>query len=215
MPHRTREENVAAVLDWRRRTKLRLIEAFGGKCGLCGYNRSVRNLAFHHLDPSMKEGGFGQYQSLAWAKVIIEVRKCVMLCANCHGEVHDGLITDLTGCPRFDETFATDKLTPVFDCVVCGHPRKKRQSATCSHECSKTHRLKLGNKQTQRPDKAALSLMLTERNCPKIAADFGVTSKTVRKWAHAYGLTIGTYVRGGPTENRTQDFQLKRMALCH
>jgi hypothetical protein len=112
MPHRTKEENVAGVLAWRRRAKLRLIEAFGGGCGICGYNRCAANMAFHHLDPSQKGVGFGSAQSRSWAKVIHEVRKCVMLCHNCHGEYHAGLITDLSACPRFDETCATYSTRP-------------------------------------------------------------------------------------------------------
>lgn len=108
MPSRTKGERVDAVLDCRRRAKLRLIKCFGGGCGICGYNRSIRNLVFHHINPAEKMSSFGQFQSLAWRKVVAEATKCVMLCHNCHGEVHDGLITDLSGCPRLDESQIAD-----------------------------------------------------------------------------------------------------------
>ena len=97
-------KNVQYVVEWRRRAKKRLVTAFGGKCGICGYNKCDRNLVFHHIDPSQKEFAFGQLQSKAWLKLVEEVKKCVMLCHNCHGEVHEGII-DIIDCPRFNEEF--------------------------------------------------------------------------------------------------------------
>lgn len=73
------------------RTKLKAIQYKGGKCLVCGYNKSMRALTFHHLDPSKKDFGIsGGTKSFEAMKD--ELDKCVLLCANHHAEVHDGLI---------------------------------------------------------------------------------------------------------------------------
>jgi hypothetical protein len=69
-----------------------LVEEAGGRCGLCGYDRCVGALAFHHLDPETKTFGLaegGLARSLAQARA--EAAKCILLCANCHAEVGAGL----------------------------------------------------------------------------------------------------------------------------
>jgi len=54
-------------------------------------------MQFHHLDPSKKDFGVGSKGlTKAWKKVEKELEKTVLLCSNCHGEVHDGLISIAT-----------------------------------------------------------------------------------------------------------------------
>lgn len=86
--------NSAAVARYRRRQKELLIADAGGGCALCGYDRCAAALHFHHLDPPAKVHGIaeaGASRSLARARA--EVKKCVLLCANCHAEVEVGLTT--------------------------------------------------------------------------------------------------------------------------
>ena len=77
--------------SYRREVKRKLIEYKGGKCQICGYNRCQEALEFHHLDPSQKDftisGGTKSFESLK-----PEVDKCILVCANCHREIHAGLI---------------------------------------------------------------------------------------------------------------------------
>ena len=74
-------------------TKSQLVNLKGGCCQICGYNKCNRNLHFHHVDQNTKEFSVGRYFSRRLQKVIEELNKCVLLCANCHGEVHDKLVT--------------------------------------------------------------------------------------------------------------------------
>ena len=77
-----------------RRKKLRqmALEYKGGKCALCGYKKSVRSLSFHHIDPSKKDFGLSSRGfTRSWEKTLIELDKCILLCMNCHMEVHDGI----------------------------------------------------------------------------------------------------------------------------
>lgn len=79
------------VIEFRRRAKRRLVEEFGGACQLCGYNRYQGALQFHHLDPSTKEFAINRRgMTRAFAEVMREAEKCVLLCANCHAEVEAG-----------------------------------------------------------------------------------------------------------------------------
>lgn len=77
----------------RKRRRL-CLDLKGGKCIVCGYDRCARSLALHHLDPTKKDPAFakmlGHYNPNGKAKT--ELDKCVLVCANCHGEIHSGLI---------------------------------------------------------------------------------------------------------------------------
>ena len=83
-----------AVVEWRRRTKARLVELHGGRCIRCGYAGHVAALVFHHRDPSTKTFAISvDGVPRAWSRLVEEAAKCDLLCANCHREVHaaDGL----------------------------------------------------------------------------------------------------------------------------
>ncbi len=74
--------------------KLKAIKYGGGKCQECGYDKCWRALHFHHIDPSKKEFGIlesrpGYKKVREWDKLKIEIDKCILLCANCHMELHD------------------------------------------------------------------------------------------------------------------------------
>lgn len=85
-----REANKASVVKRRKQNKLLLIEYKGGKCEICGYNKNIAALEFHHLDPSQKEFGLtGNTYSLERQKA--EADKCILVCANCHREIHNPL----------------------------------------------------------------------------------------------------------------------------
>ncbi len=57
-------------------------------CGVCGENSHVGVLDFHHLDPNEKEFGIGGMISMSRDRIIAEIQKCIVLCANCHRKIH-------------------------------------------------------------------------------------------------------------------------------
>lgn len=60
----------------------------GGKCSICGYDKCIQALEFHHLDTN-KDFGIGDNgYTRAWSKVKEELDKCILVCANCHREIH-------------------------------------------------------------------------------------------------------------------------------
>ena len=82
---------IAAVTKRRKRLKEMAIERKGGKCELCGYHNDFAALEFHHKDSSKKDFGLStRGLTRSWSKITAEVDKCMLLCANCHREVHSG-----------------------------------------------------------------------------------------------------------------------------
>ena len=89
---RTRKmSNSEAVIDWRRRKKIELVEYKGGKCEKCGYDKCNSALEFHHLDPTKKDFSPSANMNMAWNKIQNEIDKCILVCANCHREIHEKL----------------------------------------------------------------------------------------------------------------------------
>lgn len=85
---KTNSEN---VIIWRVRVKQRLVDYKGGSCEICGYNKSLRALHFHHKDPNQKDFSISG-KSLSFDKMKSEVDKCILVCGNCHSEIHDGIL---------------------------------------------------------------------------------------------------------------------------
>jgi ribosomal protein L44E len=99
--HRTRHAREDAELvdmhpsaESRRRTKLRAVAWFRGSCDGCDEVHSAQLFDFHHRDASDKQFGIATDGiARSWEKIVAELEKCVMLCANCHREVHAGVRT--------------------------------------------------------------------------------------------------------------------------
>lgn len=81
------------VKRWRKNTKENIVNNMGGCCQLCGYNKCFNALELHHVIPEEKELSFGKIRSNPKSIEIIskELEKCILLCSNCHKEVHAGV----------------------------------------------------------------------------------------------------------------------------
>jgi transposase-like protein len=79
------------VVRHRQKVKAILVEEAGGRCCLCGYDRCLAALEFHHLDPSQKRLALsGQGVTYSLATLRAEASKCALVCANCHAELENG-----------------------------------------------------------------------------------------------------------------------------
>ncbi len=68
------------------------IDYKGGKCEICGYSRCPEAMEFHHLDHKEKEFGISDKgYTRSWERIRSELDKYILLCANCHREVHSEL----------------------------------------------------------------------------------------------------------------------------
>ena len=83
------------VINRQRKLKQLAIDYKGGCCEKCGYNKYNGALEFHHLDPSKKDFTIGHSKLSTFnEKIKEELDKCILVCANCHREIHGGLYPD-------------------------------------------------------------------------------------------------------------------------
>ena len=75
---------------YKRRAKLKqmALDYMGKKCQICGYDKCSRALVFHHINPEEKDFNISS-ANCSWDKIKKELDKCILLCSNCHAEIHD------------------------------------------------------------------------------------------------------------------------------
>ena len=69
--------------------KQKLVNAKGGKCSICGYNKCLNALDFHHLDRSKKEMEISVGLKFKMERLLKEIENCILVCANCHRALHN------------------------------------------------------------------------------------------------------------------------------
>lgn len=83
---------IKAVAKRRKKVREMAVQYKGGKCIFCGYNRCSQALDFHHINSAGKDFGISDKgYTRSWQKVEEEIDKCVLVCANCHRELHVGI----------------------------------------------------------------------------------------------------------------------------
>lgn len=84
---------VEAVQKRRNIIKQKAVEYKGGKCCICGYNKYIGALEFHHLNPKEKDFSIGtKGYTRSFEKVKRELNKCICVCSNCYKEIHARLM---------------------------------------------------------------------------------------------------------------------------
>lgn len=133
------------VKKWRSSTKKRMVDAMGGKCQCCGYAACTDALAFHHIDMNQKEFSFrgARANPKAWNKIAEELKKCILVCHNCHSEIHAGVRELPKEYCSFDESYLTYKeLLSDTECPVCKTLKPARHKF-CSQACAKKNARKV------------------------------------------------------------------------
>lgn len=88
-PHNRSNCKTCTTRIRRYRLKVKSVEYKGGCCENCGYNKDLSALEFHHLDPNEKDFGIGaKGYTMSWDEVTKELDKCILVCSNCHHEIH-------------------------------------------------------------------------------------------------------------------------------
>jgi hypothetical protein len=120
------------VSETRRKLKVRAVEYKGGKCLLCGYHKCLAALQFHHLEEDGKDFQIGG-QVRSWEALKLELDKTIMVCANCHAEIHaEGADT-----ARAAQEVAVRKLIPVR--VPAPHGASRYQTGCRCAVCKAGH----------------------------------------------------------------------------
>ena len=80
------------VRSRRRTLKEMSVRYKGGVCCICGYDRCISALEFHHVKPDEKSFGLSARGfTRSWPAIKDELDKCILVCSNCHREIESGL----------------------------------------------------------------------------------------------------------------------------
>lgn len=92
---RAKKVRNASRRAWTLKEKQKAVAYKGGKCEICGYDRCLAAMDFHHRNPEEKNGyGTGALKShWTFEKNKEEIDKCILVCVRCHREIHAGVIT--------------------------------------------------------------------------------------------------------------------------
>lgn len=87
-------KNNAKNYRLKRRTllKQKAVVYKGGKCVKCGYEKCNQALEFHHINPIEKDFSIAGNYNISWERIKCELDKCILVCSNCHKEIHAGIV---------------------------------------------------------------------------------------------------------------------------
>ena len=184
---------------WRKVIRHRIVESFGSKCICCGNSFEDCCYDVHHINPEEKEltlsrGNFNGAKS--WLRIRDELKKCVLVCANCHRLIHAGIIESPKE-SNFNQDFyewdltqykqVNKKLEPidinVEEALIC--PECGGLKSAQAHVCSKC-----AAKKQRRFDISRDELKQLIRTTPftTIGEYLGVSDNAVRKRCIQFGL---------------------------
>lgn len=169
--------------------KQQMIYVMGNKCQLCGYDKCISALEFHHINPEEKVFTFNQKENYAWEKQKEELKKCILLCANCHREVHQEMHKNIILKSSFDESKAEEisqhieelKHHKIYYCKNCG-----TIIATNTNYCIECSSIK--RRIVERPTREELKKIIKELSFVEIGRRYNVTDNAIRKWCKTYNL---------------------------
>ena len=75
---------------WKKYVVEKIKERYGEVCSICGYSKCYEALDFHHLNPQDKEEAPAVliHRSYNLEEIFKELDKCILVCSNCHREIH-------------------------------------------------------------------------------------------------------------------------------
>lgn len=180
---------------WRKTIKHYIVEAFGSQCNICKQSFEDCCYDLHHINPNEKDFTISNYQfngAKTWLKIRDEVKKCCLVCANCHRLIHNNFITipnqqyfneeyynwDLTNYTQVNEELIPSYRTSI--CPQCGGP--KTPTANLCSNCA----LKLQKKfEISREE---LKNLIYKLPMTKIGERFGVSDNAIRHRCKTFGL---------------------------
>ena len=183
--------NSEIVCNHVRKRKKDLISVFGSKCCICGFDSFQEGLDFHHVNPKEKSFSFGpQASTKALEKQLEELRKCILVCANCHRGIHANKILVPEDWNKFfNENRAKELIEEnelirhgkLHYCQRCGKiiTRKASYCSECSH---------LISRKADRPSREELKDLIRSKPFTQIALLFNVSDNAIRRWYDYYGL---------------------------
>lgn len=124
------------ILRWAK--KLKAIKLLNSKCSKCN-SRNIFHLEFHHINQDTKKYVINQIWIRNWDFIKKEVQKCVLLCRNCHNELHHGNPTQLF---KKSKKQILD-IKRIYHCEECGYDKK--QTVLDIHHINKNKEFNFSN----------------------------------------------------------------------
>ena len=150
---------------YRKKTKQQALDYKGSKCSVCGYDKCMGAMHFHHVYPDDKKFTIASYMFNKFDSLVEELEKCILVCSNCHSEIHAGLINAIEIYEKQQKIF-TKYITPIKE-------EKIKQPI---------------ERPTKRPAKEILEKLVWETSCVKIGEMYGVSDNAVNKWCKFYEI---------------------------
>lgn len=189
---------------WRKEVKQQAMRALGDKCQVCGGTFPISVYDFHHINPNEKDFTFSSFQfngPSAWESIRDEIKKCALVCANCHRILHNEgtiqlesifnmefyewnesyleSIRKVRGDNRYNITNHT--------CPMCGG-EKAKQAKACMSCASKMRR------RSDRPNREELKILVRNHPFTEIGRQFGISDNAIRKWCKQENLPTSSRV---------------------
>jgi hypothetical protein len=190
---RQRDYLLWKVSDYRRRMKIKAVEYKGGKCQICGYDKSPAAMDFHHTDPKLKDFQISSGRSIGWEKMKSELNKTILLCANCHRETHwnesEKILEEREIKVRSKHKKQSDR-SVLVRCSFCKKGfkislsrRYKVKNPFCSHTCSEKF-----NEKIKWPTSEELKKLVWKYPLTKLSKEFGVSDKSIIKRCRKFNI---------------------------
>lgn len=188
---------VRAVLH-RQKLKENAVKLMGGACHLCGYYKCYRALHFHHLNPNEKTFTLSHYAKISTVEFLTELKKCTLLCSNCHYEVESGIAkcknvsSDMLKLidEEISKFLTRNKINKKI--VICKFCKTEfetwaKKQVYCSASCFGKDKRKI-----TWPSPQELQKLLWQKPTSEIATSLGVSDVAVAKFAKKHGLSKPT-----------------------
>lgn len=168
-----------------KRMKEKIVEAFGGKCQICGCVDYPEIYDIHHLNPKIKKESPSYFytsncrrlSNITFKKMLLELDKCILICSNCHRKLHKNHVK-IKHIMTFNPKILIDEYCD--KCPVC-NGKKLKITQTCSVKCRCEFRRKV-----KRPDKNQLKKEIETTSYIELGKKYGVADNTIKNWAKQY-----------------------------
>lgn len=195
--HRSDQCNSCVINHRRHFLKEQAVAYKGGCCQRCGYSKCIEALTFHHIDPTQKEFSLSGNHSRSWAKIKVELDKCLLLCQNCHTEVHVEMReAERAGHPINTEVPNQNSDAP-FQTIYRRTPPKPQKHCACGAEifqqseqcmkCFSETRETIGW-----PPDEELVVLMSQIPMVQVARRIGCSDNAIRKHCEKHGIPFPT-----------------------
>lgn len=223
------ESKAERVVTCRQRRRQLLVQILGNKCALCGYSRCAASLDFHHINPDNKNYQLSTGNCHELERDLEEAKKCILVCANCHREIHNSNLYDNYNLWDY-QFYDYDLAKRALEIKKSGIYRNKRYNISdlcqdtninfenvnsntryCS-ECGAliTRHSKTGlcvecahkrSRKVERPSREELKKMIRSMPFTEIGETYDCTESTIRKWCKTYKLPYRKKIINGLTDD--------------